>query len=285
MNYRHVYHAGNFADVLKHVVLTLVICHLKRKQAPFRVIDTHAGAGLYDLSSVEAQKTGEWRDGIGRLLSAELPDDVAVLMAPYLDLVRGMHNAHKPLLGPELQVYPGSPLLAAALLRPVDRLIANELHPIDLVALEQSLAKFRNAKVMGLDGYLALKSTLPPKERRGVVLIDPPFEEPGEIERLIAGLRLGVKRFATGTFLLWFPIKDPRSIVGFKRDLSEVGLEKLMAVEFYRRVPDDAKRLNGHGLIMLNAPFTLGDDLKRLLPSLVQILGEQDGASFEITPL
>lgn len=296
MNYRHVYHAGNFADVLKHLILTRVICYLKRKPGPFRVIDTHAGAGIYDLSSSEAQKTGEWRHGIGRLLTvrAELPEDVALTMAPYLDIVRRMNQeaADRPGCGggrgdadADLLRYPGSPVIAAHLLRGDDILIANELHPVDRTALERSLAGFRNAKVMGLDGYVALKATLPPKERRGVILIDPPFEEPGELGRLFDALREGVKRFATGTFLIWYPIKDPRPVGAFKRELAGLGLPKLMSVEFFRRHPKDVSVLNGHGLVMLNAPFTLQDDLNRVLPHLVQILGEGEQGSFDILPL
>ncbi|MBU1211754.1 MAG: 23S rRNA (adenine(2030)-N(6))-methyltransferase RlmJ [Alphaproteobacteria bacterium] len=290
MNYRHVYHAGNFADVLKHLVLTLVITYLKRKPTPFRVIDTHAGAGLYHLGCIEAEKTGEWRSGIGRVLSAELPGDAAAVLAPYLDIIRGIDEDFGG-TGPgekrrgELLHYPGSPLIAARLLRAQDFLIANELHPDDCRALQHALGRFGNTKVMGIDGYVALKAVLPPKERRGVVLIDPPFEEPGELGRLLAGLREGVKRFQTGTFVMWHPIKDPRAISGFKRELAGLGLGKLMAVEFHVQAPDDVERLNGHGLVILNPPFTLGDDLKRVLPALVSILGAGDGAGFEITAL
>jgi len=181
--------------------------------------------------------------------------------------------------------YPGSPLIAARLLRAQDFLIANELHPEDCRTLQRVLGRFENAKVMGVDGYIALKAVLPPKERRGVVLIDPPFEEPGELDRLLAGLRQGVKRFETGTFLMWFPIKDPRTISRFKRELGGLGLGKLMAVEFYVRAPDDVERLNGHGLVILNPPFTLSDDLERVLPALVGVLREGAGAGFEITAL
>jgi len=288
MNYRHVYHAGNFADVLKHLILSLVVQHLQRKPAPFRVIDTHAGAGDYDLSSTEAQKTGEWREGIGRVLSADLPEDVAALMAPYLDTVRQFNLQCRTTDlrdSDALLRYPGSPVIAAELMRREDVLIANELHAEDRKELQTSLARFKNAKVLGLDGYMALKSALPPRERRGVVLIDPPFEEPGELSRLVDGLRQGVKRFATGTFLLWYPIKDPRPISAFKRQLCALGVDELMAVEFYVQAPDDVERLNGHGLAMLNAPFTLGDDLQKVLPVLVEILGQGAGASFEIARL
>ena len=281
VNYRHAYHAGNFADVVKHLLLTLVIVHLKKKDAAFRVLDTHAGAGLYELQSEEATKTGEWCEGIGRLLEAEVPDDIAEILQPYLDVVGHWRRSDKG----GLVQYPGSPLIAAELLRPQDRLIANELHPADRVALEESLAGYRNAKVMGLDGYVALKSSLPPKERRGVILIDPPFEEPGELKRLAGALREGVRRFSTGTFMLWYPIKDPRLVAAFKCELSGLGLEKMLAVELYVRKPDNVDRLNGHGLVILNPPFTLEADMGRVLPFLAKVLGQGAGATYALEKL
>lgn len=278
MNYRHVYHAGNFADVLKHLILVLVLEHLKQKDGPFRVIDTHAGAGCYDLSSIEAQKTGEWRDGVGRLLEAEMSGDVRALLTPYLDVIGGSQ-------GDMPRMYPGSPVIAAKLLRRDDQLVANELHPEDRSSLIATLKPYRNAKVMALDGYVALKSTLPPKERRGVILVDPPFEQPGELQRLVGALRQGAKRFQTGVFLLWFPIKDPRPITAFKRELSGLGMEKLMAVEFYAREPRDTSLFNGHGLVILNPPYRLESQLRQVLPFLSTALGMGNGGWFDISRL
>lgn len=277
MNYRHAFHAGNFADVLKHLILTRIIVHLKRKETPFRVVDTHAGAGLYDLSGEAATRTGEWREGIGRLAGAEFPEPAREVLAPYLDVIGAGDGAPR--------LYPGSPLIAARLLRSGDRLIANELHPVDADALEAALQPFGNAKVMRVDGYSALKSTLPPKERRGLVVIDPPFEEPGELQRLVSALRQGVKRFANGIFVLWYPIKDPRPIGAFKREVGSLGLDKAMAVEFFLRAPEDVGRLNGHGMILLNAPFTLEGELRLVLPRLVELMGQGPGARFSISPL
>ena len=217
MNYRHAYHAGNFADVLKHVVLALVIDYLKRKDAPFRVIDTHAGIGRYALTSSEAAKTGEWRQGIGRLIGADaeqLPSEVAQAMAPYLDAVRA---ANAP---GELAVYPGSPLIARHLMRASDLLVANELHPEDAAALRATLGRDRRIKLITLDAWTALKSLLPPKERRGVVLIDPPFEEEGELARMVEGLDQALRRFRTGVYLAWYPIKDRKPIERFHADLA-----------------------------------------------------------------
>lgn len=273
MNYRHAYHAGNFADVLKHAVLSLVIEHLKRKPAPFRVIDTHAGIGLYDLASPEAEKTGEWRDGIGRLLApGALPADAGQLLRPYLDVIRSINPSG------DVTRYPGSPLLARRLMRSGDTVIANEMHPDDVVLLRRVLASEPDSKVLSLDGYVALRSLLPPKERRGLVLIDPPFEVPDELERLAGAVQDFVKRFATGTLLVWYPIKDPRQSRQLQRTLLKLGLPKLMAVELLIRAPKRIDRLNGCGLLVLNGPFTLPEQLERLLPVLARLLAQDDGA-------
>ena len=282
MNYRHAYHAGNFADVLKHVVLSLVLVHMAKKPAPFRVIDTHAGIGMYDLAGEEAGKTGEWKGGIGRLVSpdaAPLPAKAAELLSPYLGAIGG--------LNPDgvLRRYPGSPCLALALMRENDRLVANELHPEDAATLRRALARDKRAKVLGLDGWLALKAQLPPKERRGVVLVDPPYEVAGEFERLVAGLENARRRFAGGVYLLWYPIKGERAIVSFHRAVADAGSPNAIAVELLIRAPVDADRLNGCGLVVLNPPFTLEADLGVLLPVLAERLSDGVGATGRITRL
>jgi len=274
MNYRHAYHAGNFADVLKHAVLALVIEHLKSKPAPFRVIDTHAGIGLYDLSSEAALKTGEWRAGIGRVIDADLPADAAAVLAPYLAVVRAVNGAGA------LNRYPGSPLIARRLMRACDRLVVNELHPEDHAELAALFARDAETKVLSLDGWTALKSLLPPRERRGVVLVDPAFEEEGELDRLVEGLQEAVRRFSTGTFLLWYPIKDVKAVAAFRRKIAALELPKVLAVELMIRGAEDAQRLNGAGLIVVNAPHTLQANLKVALPPLVPLLAQGDGARF-----
>ena len=279
MNYRHVYHAGNFADVVKHAVLALVIEHLKLKPAPFRVIDTHAGIGLYNLSSEPAQKTGEWREGIGRVMEADLVPPVADLLAPYLGVVRQL-NADGPLLR-----YPGSPLIARALMRNVDRLIVNELHPEDQQELKALFARDRQVKVMELDAWTAVKALLPPPERRGVVLIDPAFEEAGELDRLIAALSEAAKRFAGGTYLLWYPIKELTPVAAFRRKVAALALPKALAIELMIRGSEDETRLNGAGLIAVNAPFTLAINLQILLPELARVLAQGKGAGFRLEEL
>jgi len=272
MNYRHVYHAGNFADVLKHAVLALVIEHLKLKDAPFRVIDTHAGTGLYDLASEEAQKTGEWRDGIGRILAAEPPAEIAGILAPYLDVVRAGNGAGG------LLRYPGSPLIARRLLRPGDRLVANEAHPEDAARLAALFARDRAVKTLALDGWSALKALLPPRERRGVVLIDPPFEEPGEFHRMVDGLAAAHRRFATGTVILWYPIKDVRAVRAFSREAAALAIPKLLAAELFVATPYLDGELSGTGLLILNPPFTLEAKLAKLLPYLATTLKRGPGA-------
>lgn len=280
MNYRHIYHAGNFADVLKHAVLALVIEHLKLKPQPFRVVDTHAGVGLYDLTSVEAQKTGEWRDGIGRILASDPPAPVAEILAPYLGALRDRNDDET---GETPTSYPGSPLLARRLMRRGDRLVANEAHPDDAEALAALFAKDPAAKVMAIDGWAALKALLPPKERRGVVLIDPPFEEPGEFKRLLEGLSNAHRRFATGTVIIWYPVKDTRAVRAFQRDAAALGLPKLLSVELYVRPPHLEGELSGTGLLILNPPYTLEEKLARLLPYFVQTLARAKGAESRLT--
>jgi 23S rRNA (adenine2030-N6)-methyltransferase len=282
VNYRHAYHAGNFADVLKHAVLTRAIEYLKRKETPFRVVDTHAGCGRYALHSIQAAKTGEWRGGIGRLLGAganPLPEEPARLLAPYLDAVR-VDNAPG-----DLQFYPGSPLLAHRLMRARDTLVANELHPQDLELLEAVLGRERNVKLMGLDGWVALKALLPPRERRGIVLMDPPFEAEGEFERLTEGLAQGLRRFRGGIYLLWYPIKDPAPVLRWHKALAAADGPELLLVELMIRGGSAPDRLNGCGLVVANPPFALREELAAILPELTRRLAEGGGAHHRLEQL
>ncbi len=272
MNYRHIYHAGNFADVLKHAVLANVIGYFKRKEAAFRVLDTHAGIGQYDLSSGEAEKTGEWRDGIGRLLDADLPEKVAPLLRPYLDCVRVLN----PEMGPDggIKSYPGSPRLARMLLRKQDRLSLMELHPADYETLHAAFDGDYQVRATHLDGWLALAGHLPPKERRGIVLVDPPFEEPGEFDRLADGLAKAHRRFATGTYLLWYPIKTGAPVAAFHQKLKELAIPKILCAELVVRSERDAEGLAGSGLVIVNPPYTLAGELDILLPYLKTCLAQ-----------
>jgi 23S rRNA (adenine2030-N6)-methyltransferase len=279
MNYRHIYHAGNFADVVKHVTLTLILQHLLLKSTPFRVIDTHAGIGRYRLDAIEAQKTGEANDGIGRLMTARMPAVITELLAPYLAAVAHENPGLEP--GGELRVYPGSPMIARHLMRVGDVLVANELHPEDFAELKAECGRDKQIKVSNLDGWAALKAQLPPKERRGVVLIDPPFEEPGELARLTAALRDAHLRFATGTVMMWYPIKDSRPVFAFRRELEELGLEKLLSVEILIK-PTNGLGLAGCGLVILNPPYQLKEKLDVLMPFFASLFATGSNASSEV---
>jgi 23S rRNA (adenine2030-N6)-methyltransferase len=267
MNYRHAFHAGNFADVLKHTVLSLVIGYLKQKPAAFRVIDTHAGVGLYDLDGPEASKTGEWRNGIARLQAAALDSSAAALLAPYFSCLTSLNSA-----GP-LRRYPGSPVIAAQLLRSQDRLVANELHSEDSLALRRHLGRYRNAKVMDLDGWVVLKASLPPKERRAAIIIDPPFEQPGEFARLTSAAQMIQKRFRSGTALLWYPIKDQQQVTAFLEQLSADLSVDALCVELFVAKPEAGERVSATGLVVLTPTFPLHQQLSELLPLFVETMG------------
>jgi len=262
MNYRHAYHAGNFADVVKHAVLSRLVEYLKQKDKAFRVIDTHAGIGRYDLSSVEAGKTGEWQGGIGRLLEAVLDPQASALLQPYLEAVR----AENP--GGDLRRYPGSPLVVRHLLRKQDRLTAVELHPEDAARLKGVFAGDFQARVIELDGWLALGAHLPPKEKRGLVLVDPPFEEAGEFARLVENLRRAHRRWPGGLYALWYPIKDRKAVAAFRAELKQAGIPKLLDIGLEIRPASNEPSLDGSGMVVVNPPFTLEAELRVMLPAL-----------------
>ena len=276
MNYRHAYHAGNFADVVKHVVLCLLVEHLKRKDKAFRVIDTHAGAGLYDLASPEARKTGEWRGGIGRLLQADLPPPAAGLLKPYLEAVRAVNAPG------EFSRYPGSPMIVRHLLRRQDRLSAAELHPADAARLKALFDGDFQVRVMQLDGWLALGAHLPPKEKRGLVLVDPPFEADSEFERMVDGLRKAHRRWPGGVYALWYPIKDRGAVAAFRRALADSGIAKILDVVFEIRPPSSEPRLDGSGMIVVNPPFTLERDLAAVIPALQGLLALEEPSGWSL---
>ena len=274
MNYRHAFHAGNFADVMKHIILTRLIEYLKLKPAAFRVIDTHAGIGRYSLTGDEAKRSPEWLDGIARLLKAELAVKPRALIQPYLDVIESENQ------NGTLARYPGSPLIARKLFREQDRLSALELHPRDAAKLGELFAGDIQARVTELDGWLALNAYVPPKEKRGLVLIDPPFEEAGEWQRLVDGLAKAHRKWATGLYALWYPLKEPREVTSFAAALRTTAIPKMLRAELLveRSV---AGRLYGTGMIVVNPPYVLEDELRAILPALVKALG-RDGASHKL---
>jgi len=269
MNYRHAFHAGSFADVVKHAVLARIVAHLKEKPAAFRVIDTHAGAGAYDLAGPEADRTGEWREGVGRLTAATLAPALRDLLAPYLDAVAAFNDGM-------LKTYPGSPALAQHWLRTQDRLIACEREPNAARALAARLRGDNRVRTVEIDGYTALNAYVPPKERRGLVLIDPPFEQTDEQGRIADGLAAAHRKWPTGIYALWYPIKDARESDGFARRLARLGIARMLRAELTLS-GKGAERLRGSGLVLVNPPWKLEGELGVLLPALAEVLANAPG--------
>ncbi|MDC8012173.1 23S rRNA (adenine(2030)-N(6))-methyltransferase RlmJ [Tahibacter soli] len=269
MNYRHAYHAGNFADVLKHSVLVGLIEALKQKATPFCYIDTHAGSGRYDLRGEEALKTGEHADGVLRLLEAtRLPAALHV----YLNLVRAL-NAHRP--AHDLSVYPGSPLIASLLMRENDRAQLCELQPDECARLRELFRGDARVAVHERDGYAALKAMLPPKEKRGLVLIDPPFEaQDSEFRVIEAALAAARTRWPNGVYAIWYPIKLRQHLQPFYRWLKTSGFTKVLAAELLLHPDNSALRLNGTGMVVVNAPWKFDQQLEELLPVLTQHMAQ-----------
>jgi 23S rRNA (adenine2030-N6)-methyltransferase len=282
MNYRHAFHAGGFADVVKHIVLVRILVHLQEKQAAFRVIDTHAGAGIYDLGGEEARRGGEWLTGIARILQARFSANSASLMKPYLDIVRAFNPQGAP-----LQAYPGSPLIARALLRPQDRLTACEVEPKAHQRLLDALRRDSQARVVDLDGWIALPAFVPPKERRGLILIDPPYERKDEFERLAEGFAEAFTKWPTGSYLLWYPVKNRRATDELARRVAEtVGRTKppgkCLRLEFSVAPQKPETGLASAGLLIVNPPWTLLGELKAILPELEKPLGQGGAGRFRL---
>ena len=274
MNYRHAFHAGNFADVLKHAVLARIVEYLKRKEGSFRVIDTHAGVGLYDLGSSESGRTGEWQTGIGQLIVAEATGRPGELLAPYLEVVESLNDD-------SLRFYPGSPTLVRRLLRKQDRLTAIELHPADADLLKANFAGDFQTRVIELDGWLALGAHLPPKERRGLVLIDPPFEKPEEFDTILRGIEKACRRWPGGTFASWYPVKKVDEVERFRRSLAALGIPGILDICLTVRAPGPEPRLHGCGMAIVNPPYLLEAEMGELLPLLVETLAQDEHASAE----
>lgn len=267
MNYRHDYHAGNFADVMKHVLLTRILFHLGDKPAPFRYLETHSGSGVYDLGGPEAEATGEWRRGIGRLLAADLPAEVRDLARPYLDIVGPSVLSAAPR-------YKGSPAIAAALLRPQDKMLLCELHPAARLSLDATMARDTRAKVIGIDGYVGLNAFVPPVERRGLVLIDPPFETPDEFSRLAGGLEAAWRKWRTGLFLVWYPVKDASVVESFFAAVLRGKIERLLRMELQVADARPDRPLARAGLLAVNPPFRLEAEARLILPAFAECLAE-----------
>jgi 23S rRNA (adenine2030-N6)-methyltransferase len=281
MNYRHVFHAGGFADVIKHIVLVRMLIYLQEKPAAYRVIDTHAGAGLYDLTSDESRRGGEWQTGIARLMQARFSAEVEPLIKPYLDIIRAFNPER------ELKAYPGSPLIARALFRPQDRMTACELEPKARKRLVDALRRDTQARVVDLDGWLALPAFVPPNERRGLVLIDPSYEHKDEFERLAGGFAQAFSKWPTGSYLLWYPVKSRRAADNLASHVAATVAAgpspgKCLRLEFSVGPQAAGAALASAGLLIVNPPWTLAAELKSLLPELQKPLGQGGAGRFRL---
>ncbi|MFO1185057.1 MAG: 23S rRNA (adenine(2030)-N(6))-methyltransferase RlmJ [Bauldia sp.] len=277
MNYRHAFHAGNFADVAKHALLARLILRLQAKETAFRFIDTHAGIGVYDLAGDESSRTLEWQSGIGRLLSVDLPPRIRELLAPYLSAVRHANGG-----GTALRYYPGSPALVRHLLRRQDRLTVVEMHPADAALLQARFAGDIQVKAIELDGWLALPAFVPPKERRGLVFVDPPYEDRDDFDRLLAGFAKAHARWPTGVFALWYPMKDLSAVASFHARLAASGIPRIVRTEMAVRRPYAGGLFSGSGMILVNPPWQFDVEAAELLSGLAHLLALDSGAAARV---
>jgi len=276
LSYRHAFHAGNFADVHKHIVLSMLVESLLLKDAPFCYLDSHAATGRYDLHSAEAQKNAEYRQGILRLWRQDSVPDV---VRPYLSAVQTLNN---PEIVTEPRYYPGSPRIVRHFLRPQDRMILTELHPADFQRLQQEFAADRQVAVHRLDGYQGLKAFLPPQERRGLVLIDPAFERRDETSHMIRALQSACKRWPQGVYALWFPITNRGALDGFYQKVQKTGIRKILSCELCIRPPLTARHLNGSLMVIINPPWQTDIKLRAIQPWLATILADNGQASHSV---
>jgi len=274
MNYPDGFHAWTFSDVVKHASLARILVFLGRKGTPFRFIDTHAGAGRYDLESAEARRSPEWREGVARVLRASPPKPVAELLEPYLKAIGPLGADGLP------AAYPGSPAIAQALARADDRIALSEAHPEEREKLILALGHDRRLSIVGTDGYVALNAYLPPKERRGLVLIDPPFEEADEARRVEEALGRGLRKWPTGVYLAWRPIREPAADAHFLNNIAALGAPNILRVEIdVGPAPVGAhgqRPLSAAGLLVVNPPHTLFDEARTLMPWLARLLRRGD---------
>lgn len=276
LSYRHSYHAGNHADVLKHVVLTLCIEALKEKDKPFLYLDTHSGAGRYLLQSEHAEKTGEYLSGINLIWQQPNTPD---LLNTYISILK-RYNPYQT-----LKYYPGSPLIAKQLLREQDKLNLTELHPTDYPLLRQEFNKDKRAKVLREDGFIQLKSKLPPVTRRGIILIDPSYEIKNDYYKIPSALFEAYKRFATGIYLIWYPVVSRTTTQRMIDDIIKLGIKRISQFELALKPDNNQKGMTASGMIVINPPWKLHEQMQTIMPWLKQILDTEKTASFTIKQL
>ncbi|HHE3685752.1 TPA: 23S rRNA (adenine(2030)-N(6))-methyltransferase RlmJ [Pasteurella multocida] len=274
LSYRHSFHAGNHADVLKHLVLMLIIENLQQKEKGFYYLDTHAGVGRYRLFSEEAEKTAEFEQGIARLWQRDdLPEEVA----RYIKLIKQANYG-----GKALRYYAGSPLIAAKMLRPQDRALLTELHPSDYPLLRNNFKEFDNVTTKRDNGFQQLKATLPPKERRGLVLIDPPYELKEDYDLVVNAIEEGYKRFATGIYAIWYPVVLRQQTKRILKGLEKTGIRKILQIELAVRPDSDQRGMTASGMIVINPPWTLTQQMQNILPYLTDVLVPEGTGSWTV---
>lgn len=274
MNYRHIFHAGNFADVFKHLLLARALDYFQQKKKPYFVLDTHGGIGYYDLQGDEAARTAEAEQGIVRFAKQAANEPLA---NSYLQIVEALNTGSN-----NLRYYPGSPVITAEFLRANDRLVVCELHKDDAETLKDTpLGRNKQVQILApMDGYQAVRAQLPPQEKRGLVLIDPPFENTTEFDDVVHALEHGLKRWQSGSFAVWYPIKDELKTAAFHRDVVALpGIPKTLVMELNIRANDERKGLHGCGFLWVNPPYGVVQDSEQLLPLLCKILAQDNGAN------
>ncbi|GAA5134421.1 23S rRNA (adenine(2030)-N(6))-methyltransferase RlmJ [Thalassotalea piscium] len=278
LSYRHAFHAGNFADVLKHSVLTLVLEHVTKKEKGFTYIDTHSGAGMYQLADEYAQKTGEYKNGINKLFSnSDLPE----ALVPYIDII---NELNKQLGTEQLSLYPGSPGIAKKFSRRQDSTHLFELHPTDVQHLTDFCQRWNKSHIKQLDGYQGLLSLLPPPNRRAVVLMDPPYELKEDYTKAVKTLIKAYRKFATGTYILWYPVVKRELVNQMQNAFTTSEIKNLLQVEFCLTADTNEYGMTGTGLFIINPPWQLNTQLSEIMPYLQSKLGNSS-SSFNLVQL
>lgn len=272
LSYRHAFHAGNFADVLKHSVLTLVLEYMTRKEKGFYYIDSHSGAGMYQLADEYAQKTGEYKDGIAKLIEQQ---DLPEAIEPYIDLVKGLNREQD-----ELSLYPGSPGIARQFTRRQDSAHLFELHPTDIEHLKEYSQRWNKSHVKQSDGYQGVLGLVPPPNRRGVVLIDPPYELKEDYLKAVRTIVNAYKKFATGTYILWYPIVKRELVEQMQDAFVKSDVRNLLQVEYCQHADTQEYGMTGTGLFIVNPPWQLNSQLNEILPYLKTHLGSEESSYF-----
>ncbi|HGS4587308.1 TPA: 23S rRNA (adenine(2030)-N(6))-methyltransferase RlmJ [Vibrio cholerae] len=268
LSYRHSFHAGNHADVLKHIVQSLILNSLQQKEKPFVYHDTHSGVGRYDLTHEWSEKTGEYKQGIARVWQQ---DNIPAELDSYLDAIRQLNQ------GETLRYYPGSPRVARAHLREQDRMVLTELHPSDYPLLEQEFHRDRQVSIYKEDGFTRLKASLPPQERRGLVLIDPPYELAKEYRDVVRAIAQSYKRWATGIYAIWYPVVNRCDIDDMLEGLQGLEIRKILQIELGVAPDTNERGMTASGMIVINPPWTLESQMQTILPFLKQAIAPATG--------